>query len=82
MEKDKKAFIIKFGINLKQIRKAKKLTQAQLAADCNIEISQISRIERGVLNTSLGNVLSISKALNINMEELFKFKECDFSKKN
>jgi len=66
-------FIIKFGKNLQRIRIAKKLTQAQLATDSNMEISQISRIERGVLNTSIGSAYSISKALEITMDELFNF---------
>lgn len=73
MDTEKKNFIIKFGKNLQRIRVQKKLTQAQLAADSNVEISQISRVERGVLNTSLGNIYSISKALGVNIDELFKF---------
>ena len=73
MNIEKKNFIIKFGKNLQRIRVQKKLTQAQLAADSNVEISQISRIERGVLNTSLGNIYAISKALDIPIDELFKF---------
>ncbi len=73
MDKEKKDFIIKFGENLQKIRKQKKLTQAQLATDLDVEISQISRIERGVLNTSIGNAYAISKALDIEIDELFKF---------
>lgn len=73
MNTEKKNFIIKFGKNLQRIRVQKKLTQAQLAADLNVEVSQISRVERGVLNTSLGNIYSISKALDIPIDELFKF---------
>lgn len=73
MDTEKKNFIIKFGKNLQRIRVQKKLTQAQLAADSNVEVSQISRVERGVLNTSLGNIYSISKALDIPIDELFKF---------
>lgn len=73
MDTEKKNFIIKFGKNLQRIRVQKKLTQAQLAADSNVEVSQISRVERGVLNTSLGNIYSISKALGVPIDELFKF---------
>jgi len=73
VDTEKKNFIIKFGKNLQRIRVQKKLTQAQLAADSNVEVSQISRVERGVLNTSLGNIYSISKALDIPIDELFKF---------
>ncbi|PJB14759.1 MAG: XRE family transcriptional regulator [Flavobacteriales bacterium CG_4_9_14_3_um_filter_32_8] len=72
VDTEKKHFIIKFGKNLQRIRIEKKLTQSQLAADSNVEISQISRIERGVLNTSIGNIYTISKALDITVDELFK----------
>ncbi len=37
----------KFGKHVKQLRERAGLTQAQLANDMNVEISQISRIERG-----------------------------------
>ncbi|MGO3812680.1 helix-turn-helix domain-containing protein [Mesonia sp.] len=66
-------FIIAFGQNLKKLRKQKGFTQEQLAIDLNIEISQISRIERGVINTSIGNVNAIAKVLKIDHKELFEF---------
>ena len=43
--------MIDLGERLRSIRRAIGLSQAQLAIDANMEISQISRIERGVLNT-------------------------------
>lgn len=66
-------FLIKFGKNLKEIRKSKGFTQAELANDIGIEISQISRIERGIINTSLSTTNEIAKALKIDIVELFKF---------
>ncbi|WP_445455766.1 helix-turn-helix domain-containing protein [Flavobacterium sp. HNIBRBA15423] len=63
----------KFGSNLKKIRLAKHITQAQLAIDCDVDVSVISRIERGVVNTSLSNIYSIAKALEIEPKELFDF---------
>ncbi len=62
---DKKRFIKQLGKDLKRLRNSKGLTQAQLAADCNMEISQISRIERGVLNTSIGVLFTITNALGV-----------------
>ncbi|WPR72327.1 helix-turn-helix transcriptional regulator [Flavobacterium sp. NG2] len=50
---------------------AKGFTQEQLANELGIEISQISRIERGVINTSITTLYSISKVLNIDISELF-----------
>ena len=48
-------------------------TQEQLANELGIEISQISRIERGVINTSVTTLYSISKVLNVDLSEFFVF---------
>ncbi len=66
-------FIIIFGNNLKKIRQSRGLTQAQLAIDCSFDVSVISRIERGIVNTSLSNLYTIATALNIQVSELFNF---------
>ena len=70
---EESAFLIAFGKNLRKYRKLKGLTQEQLANDLNIEISQISRIERGIINTSIGNINAISKILKIDTKDLFDF---------
>ena len=44
-----------------------------LADMTNIEYSQISRIERGLINTSIGIIYEISKALETDIKELFNF---------
>lgn len=66
-------FLIQFGQNLKKIREQKNSTQAQLAIDCDCDVSVISRIERGVVNTSLSNLKLIANALNIDLKQLFEF---------
>lgn len=71
---DEKEFLIAFGQNLKEIRKEKGFTQEQLAIDLDIEISQISRIERGVINTSVGNINAIARVLKVEHSDLFNFK--------
>ncbi|MCU0323194.1 MAG: helix-turn-helix domain-containing protein [Chitinophagaceae bacterium] len=65
--------ITKFGERLKEIRLSKNLTQEALAWEANIEPMQISRIERGVINTSISQVFNIAKALGIKPKELFDF---------
>lgn len=67
-------FIILFGKNLRKIRESKKMSMQTLADMTNIEYSQISRIERGLINTSVGIIYEISKALEIDVTELFNFK--------
>ncbi len=54
-----------FGERLKTIRLEKKLTQEQLAWKANIEPMQVSKIERGIINTSLSQILNLAKALEI-----------------
>ncbi|UZH56332.1 helix-turn-helix transcriptional regulator [Salinimicrobium tongyeongense] len=66
-----KDFLLAFGKNLRRIRRAQGFTQAQLANDIGVEISQISRIERGIINTSVGNVNAISSALRVDIKDLF-----------
>lgn len=70
---DRNSILINFGKKLRLIRLAKGFTQEQLANELGIEISQISRIERGVINTSVTTLYSISKILDIDISCLFIF---------
>ena len=72
---DKKSILITFGANLRRLRLANGFTQEQLANELGVEISQISRIERGVINTSVTTLYSISKVLNVDISELFVFNQ-------
>jgi len=66
-------YIKEFGAHLKTLRKQRNLTQEQLAYDCDIPISQIGRIERGEVNTTISTLYLLSKALEIPTYELLKF---------
>lgn len=65
--------IKKLGNRIREIRLSKKLSQEALSYKAEIEYSQISRIERGVINTSVSQVFTIAKALNVKPHELFMF---------
>lgn len=67
-------FMEAFGRNLKKLRKEAKLTQEDLANDCNISLSQIGRIERGEINTTISTLYVLAQALNLEVAELFDFK--------
>ncbi len=67
-----KIFLIEFGQNLKKLRKEKGISQAQLAFEAEIQISQISRIERGLINTTIGNAKLLSKILDVSILKLFE----------
>ncbi|MEM6966503.1 MAG: helix-turn-helix transcriptional regulator [Bacteroidota bacterium] len=62
-----------FGSKLRKVRKEKGFTQEDLAYRADLELSQISRIERGVINTSISQLFFIAEALEISPKELFDF---------
>lgn len=62
----------KFGAYIRQLRKKKKITMEELAYACEVEYSQISRIERGLTNTTLTTLFALSKGLEIPLNELLK----------
>ena len=63
-----------FGKRLKEIRKAKGLTQSQLAELSNIEVMSVSRIENGTHFPKKENIESFAKVLKIDVKELFDYK--------
>lgn len=63
--------IISIGEKIREIRSLKSLSQATLSYDANIPKNQIGRIERGEINTSIGTLYKICKALDVNIKELF-----------
>ena len=62
-----------FGAHLRSLRKARGLSQEQLAWQADLELSQISRIERGVISAGLSQLLTIADALEVHIRELFDF---------
>ena len=72
-----KEYLTAFGIHLKKLRTEKSISQSELAFDCGMEISQISRMERGLINTSISNIYLIAVALKVHPKELLDFKMAD-----
>lgn len=62
-----------FGNRLREVRKEKGFTQEELAYRADVELSQISRIERGVINTSISQIFQIAEALEVPPKVLFDF---------
>ena len=62
----------KIGSRIKTIRVSKKLTQNDLANECNFEKANLSRIESGQTNLTIRSLYKICTALEINVDELFK----------
>ncbi|MBS1686361.1 MAG: helix-turn-helix transcriptional regulator [Bacteroidetes bacterium] len=67
---DKKAIKL-FGNKLREIRLSKKLSQMKLANKAGIEFSQVGRIERGVINTSISTVYALAEGLEVSPHEFF-----------
>lgn len=61
----------KFGTNVVRYRHAKGVSQEQLADDCNIARSYMSRVERGLANPSLDGIQKIADGLGVATAELF-----------
>ena len=64
--------IKKFGKKLKELRIKKGFTQESLAWEAGVEPMHISKIERGIINTSLTHILVLAKALKITPSEFFE----------
>ncbi|MDC7995509.1 helix-turn-helix domain-containing protein [Altibacter sp. HG106] len=73
-ELDKK-FIEAFGDNLRKVRHERDMSMEDLAHASELEYSQISRIERGIINTKITTVNAIAKGLKISPKQLFDFKK-------
>jgi transcriptional regulator with XRE-family HTH domain len=67
----KEEFVQKVGHCIRNIREEKNLTLEKLALEAGIEYSQLSRIEKGKINTSIYTTYTIAKALGISMTEIF-----------
>lgn len=63
---------VRFGLRVRELRKAKKLSQEAFAATCDLDRTYISGIERGRRNVSLRNIEVIANALRISISELTK----------
>jgi transcriptional regulator with XRE-family HTH domain len=70
-QKRHEAGIKAFGQRLRELRRAKGFTQERLAYSSDLELSRISRIERGIINTSISQVFQIAAALGLPPKELF-----------
>lgn len=64
-------FVSKIGKNVRSVRLEKKMTIEQLAFEVGIEYAQLSRIERGKINTSVYQIYAISKALQVDISRIF-----------
>jgi len=59
------------GRNLRNVRKAKRMSLKELAAASGVSVGMISQVERGIANPSVRLLTSLRRALNVSMQEIF-----------
>ncbi len=70
--KNKKLLLI-FGKQVRKLREEKGYSMRYLADLADINYTQVSKIEHGKINTTISTAFAIAKALDIKLDELFKF---------
>lgn len=74
MDISEESFILNLGIHIRKLRDKKNMSQQDLANDSGITKSQIARIERAEINTTVKTLIKIANALEIEPKELLNFK--------
>ena len=69
----KEEFQKTFGKQIEHFRVMQNLSYRQLAQRCDIDHSNISKIEKGEINIQLSSIMQLAKGLNIHPKELFNF---------
>ena len=68
-----KIYLKAFGANLKKVRKDKLLSYRQLSHNCNIDYSDISKIEKGEINITLTTTRELAAGLEVHPRDLLDF---------
>lgn len=71
--KRNEAYLKAFGEQLRKVRKKHSMTMMELAFEADVEYSQIAKIERGVINTTVSTVQILAQALGVKPADLFQF---------
>ena len=75
----KGASLMKFGDNLKLIRKNKKMSQEQLAEKMNVSRQSVSKWETGEAYPEMNNILELCKIFNCKINDLVHTDMTDIS---
>lgn len=70
---DKKEFQIEVGKKIRQLREKNNISQVELAALCNFEKSNMSRLEAGNTNPTAYTLYLIAQKLEIEVFEILNF---------
>jgi len=64
---------IEFGENLRRIRESKGLSLSEVSARCDVDKSNIAKVENGQFNIQLTKIFELAKGLGIEAKELLDF---------
>ena len=59
------------GAKIRETRRSKNKSIQDLASDCDVDYSQIARMERVEVNFSVSNLSRVAKALKVDIKDLF-----------
>jgi transcriptional regulator with XRE-family HTH domain len=69
----KKRLLKKLGLKVREIRKAKGITQADLAYSIDKDQSSIQRLEKGRINPSFYYLHEVAQGLGVQVKDLVDF---------
>lgn len=64
--------LARFGQRVRELRRAKALSQEGFAAECGLDRTYVGGIERGERNLALRNIDLIARTLGISLSELME----------
>lgn len=67
----KRELLIKLGKRIRELRKARGLSQEMLANEAGVDRSYMGNIERGENNPTVTSIVKIAKGLKVEVGELF-----------
>lgn len=67
---NEKAFLMKIGKRIKELRIAKGISQQELAAEIEYEKSNMSRLESGRVNPKIATLYKVAQALGISVSDI------------
>ncbi|WP_276480214.1 helix-turn-helix domain-containing protein [Paraflavitalea pollutisoli] len=65
---------IDFGEHLRSLRKEKGLSLRQMEEQCDLDNSNISKIENGKFDIQLSTIVELAKGLNVHPRELLDYR--------
>jgi transcriptional regulator with XRE-family HTH domain len=64
---------VEFGENLRRIRESKGLSLSQVSSKCDVDKSNIAKVESGQFNIQLTKIFELAKGLGVEAKELLDF---------